>query len=96
MSTCTVEMINALWSFVGLGVAGTLVGRWVVPKLRSDSDDPAVFFSVLFGAPAAFLVVLWGSLYGQDAMRFYAADVSGYACEYSGGKIKVIKPEGEQ
>lgn len=96
MSTCTVEMINALWSFVGLGVAVTLAGRWVVPKLRSTSDDPATFFSALFGAPTAFLVVLWGSLYGQDAVRFYAADASGYECAYSGGKIKVIKPEGEQ
>lgn len=92
MTSCTVEVINAAWSALAflLGALGVVVAAWRALGAAEHAEGKALV--TVCGSVLASAVAIGFHTYGQDALRYVAADSAGHECRYDRhGSVKVIR-----
>ena len=92
MTTCTVEAINAAWTalaFLSGSLSAILLGyrwqKWITEDLADKAAAAAVALACAVAISTGF------HAYGQDALRYVAAEMSGAHCLYDNkGNVTVV------
>ena len=93
MTSCTVETINAAWTALAflLPAIGLFVVAWKVG--RNEKFEERIAASIGAIVCASSLIVGFHA-YGQDSLRYVAAQDQGYKCVYdNNGSVHIIKPK---